>query len=361
MWKIILIIFLLLSSFFPGQLHAQDQDSETLEGKIIEVVDDQKQLDGNGNEYIYQKLLVDISRGSLSGETIEIENNAVSIMNPVSYEKGDEVVIMHVQSPSGDLFYIIDFVRRDGLFVLFLIFVVLAIVIGRWSGAASLVGMAISFAVIFAFILPRIMDGMNPVLAAIVGSMGIVPVTFYLSHGFNPKTHLAIIGTLITLVMSGILAYFFIEITSLTGFATEEASFLGFEMSGLNMKGILLAGIIIGLLGVLDDITVSQAAIVKELKYTDNKLKSKQLFAKSMNIGRDHIASLINTLVLVYTGASLPLLLLFIKTPSPFSELINLELIADEVVRTLVGSIGLILAVPITSFIASKYYENKSK
>jgi uncharacterized membrane protein len=214
--------------------------------------------------------------------------------------------------------------------------------------------MGISFLVIFIFILPKISAGANPVGIAILGALMIIPPTFFLSHGLNKKTLVAMGGTLIALIITGILANIFVEAAKLTGFASEEAGFLQVAKGGaINMKGLLLAGIIIGLLGVLDDVTVSQAAIVFQLKEANDRLKFNQLYQRAMRVGQDHIASMINTLILVYAGASLPLLLLFLDNPHPFSEVVNYEIIADEVVRTLVGSIGLILAVPLTTLIAS--------
>jgi len=196
--------------------------------------------------------------------------------------------------------------------------------------------------------------GGNPIQIAIIGSLFIIPLTFYLSHGFNKKTTVAIIGTLIALVITGILANVFVEISKLTGFASENAAFLQVARGGtVNIRGLLLAGIIIGVLGVLDDITVSQSAVIFQLKKANPKLKQFDLYKKAMDVGQDHISSMVNTLILVYTGAAMPLLLLFINNPHPFSEVINYEIVADEIVRTLVGSIGLILAVPITTIIAS--------
>ncbi len=149
------------------------------------------------------------------------------------------------------------------------------------------------------------------------------------------------------------MASFFVDAAKLTGYASEEASFLQVSRQGsFNVRGLLLAGIIIGALGILDDITISQAAVVSSLKQASSKIKADELFAKAMDVGKDHISSMINTLILVYAGASLPLMLLFVDNPHPFSEIINYEIIADEVVRTLVGSIGLVLAVPITTLIA---------
>jgi uncharacterized membrane protein len=220
--------------------------------------------------------------------------------------------------------------------------------------------MGVSFAVLFTFILPRILAGSNPVGSTIIGSLLIVPVTFVLSHGLNKKTGVAIVGTVIALTATGVLSNIFVNAVKLSGFASEEAGFLVSLKGMINMKGILLASIIIGALGVLDDITISQSAIVFELKEANRKMMFGELYRRAMNIGQDHISSIVNTLVLVYTGAALPLLLLFINNPHPFREIINYEIIADEAVRTLVGSIGLMLAVPITTFIACFTVENES-
>jgi len=164
------------------------------------------------------------------------------------------------------------------------------------------------------------------------------------------------------LIITGVLAGFFVESAKLTGFASEEAGFLQIARGGtINIKGLLLAGIIISTLGVLDDVTVSQSSIVNQLKETDKNLSFEKLYQRAMKVGQDHISSMVNTLVLVYTGAALPLFLLFIDNPHPFLEVINYEIVADEIVRTLVGSIGLILAVPITTFIAAMTLEKETR
>ena len=336
---------------------------ETLEA-VIKAVLEEKQTKpmGSADFQLFQKLELLVTKGSLKDQKIVVENGNIPVANSLKYKAGDRVMILFGKDFEGnDSFYIIDYIRRGSLTWLFLIFVVLTVVIAKWRGLLSLVGMGISFLVIFSFILPGISSGQSPVGIAILGSLIIVPVSFFLSHGFNQKTVVAIGGTFIALVITGILSGVFVEAAKLTGFASEEAAFLQVERQGaLNIRGLLLAGIIIGVLGVLDDITVSQSAIVFQLKETDKKLKFNELYRRAMNVGRDHISSMVNTLVLVYTGAALPLLLLFVGNPHPFSEIINYEIIADEVVRTLVGSIGLILAVPITTFIASLVVEKKT-
>lgn len=329
---------------------------EMLEAKVIQIFDETKSLLPGSEQYVLsQKLELLVTKGSLAGETLTIETGDLGVPNAPTYQVGDQVMVSFTQDNSGGkLFYISDYVRRDALIGLLVIFLVLTLIIARKRGVFSVLGMVISFAVIFMFVLPRILAGDNPVLIAILGSMVVLPATFFLSHGVNKKTLVAISGTLIALVITGLLAITFVQAAKLTGFSTEEAGFLSFESDqAINMQGLLLAGIIIGVLGVLDDITVSQSAIVFELKSTNPKLGVGELYRRAMGVGQDHIASMVNTLVLVYTGASLPLLLLFVNNPRPISEIFNYELIADEVVRTLVGSIGLILAVPITTIIAA--------
>ena len=340
-----------------------DIKEETLEGRVVTILE-QKQIIpiGADNTQLYQKLEILITKGSLKDKKITVENGNFPSSNLQEYKVGDKVMISYSKDfEDKDVFYITDYVRHSALLFLFFVFVALVVFIGRWQGISSLVGMGISFLVIFKFVLPKIYAGGNPVQIAILGSLIIIPTTFLLSHGINKKTVIAIIGTIISLVITGILAGIFVDFAKLTGFASEEAGFLQVYKPGLiNIKGLLLAGIIIGVLGVLDDITISQSAIVEKLKETNPKLKAGEVYKKAMAIGKDHIASMVNTLVLVYTGAALPLLLIFIDNPHPFSEVINYEIIADEVVRTLVGSIGLILAVPITTFIASLAFEKKS-
>jgi uncharacterized membrane protein len=368
MKKLFLLVLIFVSLTFVKQIKAQDVDlandyyEEILEGEVKEIIREEEVEEYDTKRW-YQELVIGVTKGSLKGDDINVVNGEFAAANSIKYEVGDNLVINYSKNIDGqDLFYIADYIRRDSLLVLFIIFAILAVAVGKVWGATSILGMGFSFLVIFKFILPQIIKGSDPVTIAIFGSLFIIPVTFYLSHGLNKKTHIAIIGTLISLVITGILANIFVEVSKLTGFASEEAGFLHFDKEGaINMKGILLAGIIIGTLGILDDVTVSQSAIVYQLNDANKKLGFGQLFSRAMKVGHDHVSSMVNTLVLVYTGAAMPLLLLFINNPRPFSELINYEIIADEIVRTLVGSIGLILAVPITTFIAAYYISETKK
>lgn len=355
---VILLFFGVTTNIMAQEETYNQPFEENLEGVVVRVVEE-KEVGTETETHLYQELKILITKGSLKDRTITVKNGEFALANIPRYEEGDRLVVNYTKDLEGsDVFFIADYVRRNALLWLFIIFTILAIVVGKVWGITSILGMGFSFLIIFKFILPQIINGANPVLIAIVGSAFIIPVTFYLSHGFNNKTHIAIVGTIISLIITGVLAATFVEISKLTGFASEEAGFLQFEKGGLiNMRGLLLAGIIIGTLGILDDVTVSQSAIVFQLREANKKLKFGRLYSQAMKVGHDHVSSMVNTLVLVYTGAAMPLLLLFINNPRPFSEIINYEIIADEIVRTLVGSIGLILAVPITTFLAAYYFK----
>ncbi len=354
LWSLMSFIFLWTSN---GAV-AQQQKTEQEEATVVKVLT-QKQINIAGQKQTYQKLQLFVTKGSQQGQTITVENGNIPTANVLVYNLNDKVIVTLSTSPNGHtIAYISDYQRQQSLYWLFGIFIVLALVVGRERGLTALIGMGLSITIIFVFILPQILAGEDPVTAVITAAIFIVPITFYISHGFNKKTTAAIVGTVVTLFIIGILAKVFVDAAKLTGFASEEATYLTQIKQGtINLRGILFAGVLIGALGILNDITVSQAAIVAQLKETAKTLTFKEVYFKAMAVGKDHIASMINTLILVYTGAALPLLLLFVNNPHPFTEVINYEIVAEELVRTFVSSIGLILAVPITTLIASFFYQ----
>jgi uncharacterized membrane protein len=348
-----LLTFLFLFLSFPFPVFAEQPHDKQMTG-VITAVTEEKMIHIEDKEQRYQKLDVLLTDGKDKGKIVQIENGKVPMTSVIQYHKGDTVLVTATQGPDNTiLYYITDFVRTTALYWLFGLFVVLTIVIGGKRGLLALVGMGFSFLIIFTFLLPQLLAGNDPITIAILTALTIIPVTFVLSHGFSKKTIAAMLGTGIALIITGLIATFFIDFVRLTGFSSDEASFVqAMNMHVTNMRGLLLAGIIIGSLGVLDDITITQAAIVAQLKKAAPHLSFREIFIRSMAVGKDHIASVVNTLILVYTGASLPLLLLFINNPLPFTQVINYEIIAEEIVRTLVASMGLILAIPITSFLA---------
>lgn len=350
-------------TIFPLTVSAQTEsgvsNEELLEAEVTNILEEGTR-EYDGVQQLYQQLELKVTKGTLTDETITVENGEVPLAQVTEYEIGDHVVVSYTQNTDGSVdYFITDYVRRSGLLYLFLIFILLSLIVGRKWGATSILGMAYSFFIIFKFILPQLIAGHNPVLIAIAGATMIIPVTFYLSHGINKKTTIAVASTVIALIITGIIASVFLTASHLTGYGSDEAQFLQIYFPNeFDMRGLLLAGIIIGALGILDDITVSQAAIVKQLKAANPSFGFGELYSRAMSVGRDHIASLINTLILVYTGAALPLLLLFVNDPRSYETILNLEIVAEEIVRTLTGTIGIVLAVPLTTALAAYIMRN---
>lgn len=359
--KLLLTILLSISTLicFKGHILAQEEtSSKYMNGKVIEILEEkEKEHIETKEKQLYQKIKILITKGEKKGEEIISESGTQPMGHVNRYKVGDRILISQTIDVDGnEIYYIVDYIRTKSLGILFAIFTLLAILVGRKKGLFSLISMALSFTLIFVFLLPQIQQGKDPILIAIVTSMVIIPITFYLSHGLNKKTTIAIVGTIIALIITGVLSVIFSNVAHLSGAESEEILFLqGANNKIYNLKGLLLAGILIGTLGIMDDITISQTSIVHQLYDLKNDITIGELFKRSLQLGRDHIASMINTLVLVYAGASMPLLLLFMNESRTFSEVISLEIVATEVVRTLVGSIGLILAVPITTYLACHF------
>ena len=272
---------------------------------------------------------------------------------------GDAVrVVKNVAPPGaepveGAGYTLTDFERRSPMLLLALLFAGLVVAFGRLRGALSLVGLGLSLAVILLFVVPAILDGKEPLLVAIVGSSAVMLTTIALAHGVGPKSLAAMLGTAASLLLTALLAVIFTDLTHLTGLSSEEATLLQLNDAQVSLEGLLLAGMIIGALGVLDDVTISQASTVLALRRAGPDQGFRELFAGALGVGRDHVTATVNTLVLAYVGASLPLLLVFSSGELGFVEAVNLELIAKEVVAMLVGSIGLIAAVPLTTGLAA--------
>lgn len=286
-----------------------------------------------------------------SGDSVE----AVMYESNVEYKIGDRVILQKDAQFEG-LYSVSDMVRTPALIKLFLVFVIVILVVSGEAGIRSLLGLSFSFSVIFKFVLPQIIAGSNPLTVALLASLIILLVSYFLTHGINQKSVIAILGTFGALALTGILATIYGASSKLSGFGSEEASFLIGNLPIGSFYNLYLAGIIIGSLGVLDDITISQASIVSELVEANRRLDIKELYLRAMRIGHDHISSLVNTLVLVYAGSALPLLILFVTSNTTTIELLNYEMMAEEIVRTLVGSIGLVAAVPLTTIIAAYWY-----
>ncbi|WP_443057549.1 YibE/F family protein [Streptomyces sp. IBSBF 2806] len=269
-------------------------------------------------------------------------------------DQGEKVVVAYEPSAPKDLQYsVADVNRRIPMSVLAGIFAVAVVVVGRLRGVMALVALAISFLVLNFFVLPAILQGSNPLVVAVVGSSAIMLIALYLCHGLSARTSVAVLGTLVSLLLIGILGSVFIDWAVLTGNTDDNTGLIHGLYPSIDMSGLLLAGIIIGSLGVLDDVTVTQTSAVWELHEANPSMGRRGLYRAGIRIGRDHIASVVNTLVLAYAGAALPLLLLFSIAQSSVGAVANSELVAEEIVRTLVGSIGLVASVPVTTLLAA--------
>lgn len=264
---------------------------------------------------------------------------------------GDRIIVGY--EPSTDFYFYADADRRATLWVMAGVFAVFVLVLGRFRGLRSLVSMVLTGLVLVGFVAPSILDGHAPLLVAVVAASIIAFAGFYLTHGPKPETTIALAGTLGSLGLTlGISALFF-GAARFTGVATEEGAILSFVSGGIDLSSLLLAGAMIGALGALDDVTITQAATVAELRRADPTMRAPKLIAAGLRVGRAHIASTINTLLLAYVGAAMPLLLLFAVSDQSWGMVANSELIAVEIARTLCGSIGLVAAVPLTTALAA--------
>jgi uncharacterized membrane protein len=266
---------------------------------------------------------------------------------------GDQVALAVSEVDGQTTYFIADFQRLPTLALLVGLFIAAVLVVGRWRGLRSLLGLGASLLIIVRFVVPAILAGASPPLVALVGALAVMVLTLYLAHGVNEMTTAAIVGTTGALVLTVGLGSWFIEAGAITGFASEDATLARFAVEGLDLQGLVLAGLIIAALGVLDDVTISQASTVFALHRTDATLPFRALFTRAMTVGRDHIASVVNTLFLAYAGASLALFVLFYTGGLATREIVNSEVLAVEIIKTVVGSIGLVAAVPLTTALAA--------
>lgn len=360
--QIFLVVFLLS----PFIVFAQTADS-FFKAEVTEIIEQQKTTLTDGSEIEQQNLLLKGLEGEHKNKKIDfIGISEFDVLNKNIYKVGDRVlVVASFDAEGGASYYITDYVRSKSLWGLFVVFVLTLIVVGGWKGLRSLVSLSFTFLIIIKYIIPQILSGANPLVTTLLGSLFILLFVIYVTEGFRAKSHLAIASIFLSLVITILLSLLFVSLTRLTGMASEEVSFLLYiGDQAINFKGLLLAGIIIGALGVLDDVVISQISTVERLVKANGLLDKWKVFNHAYKVGVSHIASMTNTLFLAYAGVSLPLLILFVSGESAFStwgQIVNNEVIATEIVRTLVGSIGLILSVPIATFIAVWWYKREAR
>ncbi|MEZ4114187.1 MAG: YibE/F family protein [Candidatus Paceibacterota bacterium] len=350
--KSVILLFVIFISFSPIKIQAQDTENspEIWKAKVEKVLEERTEqiLD---TVYPQQTLRSEILNGPQKGEIIEIENDFQKL------KTGDRFYFRKNILGEEEVSYIVtDVVRQGPIILLLAIFVIIIVIFGRWQGVRSLVALAASFLAIMLILIPGILNGWNPLFAGFLVAGAILFAAIFFTHGFNRESAVAYSGTMIAVIISGLFAIFAVYITKLTGFSAEESVYLNMNTGGtINFIALLLGAFIIGFLGVLDDIAITQSAVVTELYNINPGIKRKEVYARAMRVGREHVGALVNTLVLAYTGASLPLLLYFNLSSTSLFMTINLEIFATEIVRIIVGSIGLILTVPIVTLLAVKY------
>lgn len=353
------LALLLLATAIP--LYAQNSNIQR--ARVLEVIKEEKNIileefNKGGIDSLNQTLFTEIIDGPEKGKKVELENDYIRL------KKNDVFFIEKGDLDGADIYSVKERDRQIPILLLFLIFGIIIVIFSGKQGLRSILSLTGSFLVIGYVLLPLLIKGYSPMIVSIVVAAIILFFAIYFTHGFNRESSVAFSGTIISVVLTGILAVFSVWLMNLTGFDSDEATYLQVSSAiKLNFHGLLLGGILIGVLGILDDIAVTQAAVVSEIYQSASHLRPIEVYKKAMRVGREHVSALVNTLVLAYAGASLPLLLLFSSSEYSWSLIISSELFSTEIVRTMVGSIGLVLTVPITTLLAVHFlkgYKGKS-
>jgi uncharacterized membrane protein len=336
---------------------AQPIPFKFLLGRVAELSQESKITTPDGQELYTQNLVVTL--GSNDDRVDVVYGSQVQpIRQSQRLSVGTPVVIVSQPDADGKTTYAIQDVFRIPVMAgLLAIFFLLVLLISQRQGFFSIVGMLLSLGILFGFIVPQILAGQNPILIALLGCGVVTVVTIYLSHGFHLESHLALGSIFLTLIAVAVLSYVAVHLAHLAGLGSEEAVFLQIgSTANINLQGLLLGGIMLGALGLLDDVTLAQISVVYQLKEAKPQITFTELYKRALVVGKDHVASLVNTLILAYAGSSLPLFLLFtLNDQQPAWVTLNSEMIAEEVIRTLSGSIGLVLAVPLATLVATYF------
>ena len=340
--------------FLPLLIHAQEakllQDiDETYTATVVKVLSSQnKDIANTGVSQKIQSIQVTLTSGSSSGKTISLDDDI--------YESkvGESVYVRYLKTSDGIEYYnIIEPNRIPVLVGLVALFILVVLVFGGKHGMFALLALVLSFGSIFTILFPQLLHGGDPIITSLLIAGLSLSFVMFLSHGFNKVTLSAYLGCVFTIFLTVFLAKYAVVLAKLSGFSDESSVYLNLATAGtLNFQSLLIAAIIIGVIGVVDDVAITQAAVVAQLFESNPDLSKREVYARAMKVGKDHSAALINTLILAYAGASLPLLLLLYTSKAPFLQLINMESISVEIIRTIVGSIGLVILVPCATLIA---------
>lgn len=350
---VFLLFSFLISFIIPGVSSAQEllqNKFEIVKARVTSIIDQEKKnVPGTDVESVYQTIRAEILEGEQKGKIVTIYNDFLEL------QVGEKFYVRHTTDVTYDTesYTVNDIDRLNVLFWFVILFVIVVLFFSGKQGFRSIISLVGSLFIIMYILVPSLLKGYPPMLTSIVIAVAILFLAIYITHGFNKQSTVAFTGTVLAVVLTGVLAYLGVTLAHLTGFASDEAVYLNLNTRGiLDFSGLLLGGIMIGVLGVLDDIAITQVAVVSEFYKANPELSRKEVYKKAIRVGKEHVGALVNTLALAYTGASLPLLLLFSNSTSPAPIIINQEIFATEIIRTIVGSIGLILTVPITTLLA---------
>lgn len=309
-----------------------------------------------------QEITVQLLDPPKQNTTVIIQENSLSPQGSAdgTFAVGDRVIVFDDPTEGESSYSLVDHDRTRPLIILFLLFFGCVVLCSRWRGFTALIGLLFSIFILARVIVPAIINGQNPIMVSFIGALCIAIVSLTIGHGWKRRTGIALCSTMLTIVLAAIIATVAVKMTHLLGLGSEGAFYAQFELDNLNMQGLLIGGMIIGALGILDDVTTAQTAAVEEIYNANPRVHFKNLYKSSLSVGKEHIVSLVNTLALAYAGAALPMFLLFaIQNDQPFWVVMSSEFIAEEVVRTLVGSITLVAAVPISTVLAAGFFTKR--
>lgn len=342
--KRISLLFVLLYALTPMSVHAALGDSEILRAGVVHIVNQHAEtVPGTDIEVLVQTIKVQFTDGS----TAEIRNDRIPLT------EGDSFYVRSEEGVDGPLYTVHDADRRGAVLLAVMLFAIVTVSIGRWVGFRALIALCVSLVLILYGLVPLLTSGHSPILICALGAAVILGIAMLITHGVNRVSAAAYTASILVIFLATILGEYVVDLAHLTGFSDSAAGAVNISLgNSVNMSGLLLGGLIIGVLGIIDDLAVTQVVTVAELKSTDPSIPAKALYTRAMRVGREHLGAVVNTLVLAYAGASLPLLLLFSLTPAPLSLLINSEVIAVEIVRAAVGGTALVLVVPVATYLA---------
>lgn len=352
-------IIMVSKSIFPDGFieDRYGKGAEFYNGVITEIIEEDLNKDPilDGVEIGYQKVIAKVTEGQYKDNTYEIKNNISRLYN-YKVEEGTKVVLILYKQNNGNMIWdVYGYDRSSMIYVLASIFIIVVIIIGGVKGIKSLVSLMFTLVTVIFLMLPLMFRGVEPMLAAVVSATLSIIVTLSLVSGINKKTVTAIIGTISGVVISGIIAYIFGELTHSSGMTMNDTESLIYIAEGTNLKvkGIMFAGILIASLGAVMDVAMSISSSLFEIYEVNKNIKQIDLFKSSMNIGKDIIGTMTNTLILAFAGGSITTLILIFAANMPYNKFINLEVLAIEIIQGLAGSIGIVLSVPITAAVGS--------